>query len=65
MVEYEFRVVDFGRDQPREEVKRILTDEAEYGHWELHRTRIYLGGRRRTWLRRRIIRAPRLAARAG
>jgi hypothetical protein len=36
-----------------------LTEHAEYGHWELHRTRIYLGGQQRTWLRRKIIRAPR------
>lgn len=59
MVEYEFRVMDFGRGDARDAVRQALTDAAEYGHWELHRTRIYVGGRRRTWLRRKIIRAPR------
>jgi len=37
-------------------MRRRLTDDAEYGHWELARTRIYLGGSRKVWLRRRILR---------
>lgn len=59
MVEYEYRVLSFSRDVPRSDVRRALVEHAEYGHWELHRTRIYLGGTKRTWLRRRIIRVPR------
>jgi hypothetical protein len=43
----------------RSDIRRALSAEAEYGQWELHRTRVYLGGRMRTWLRRRIIRVPR------
>ena len=54
--EYEVRVLDFGRGVSRTEIRRRLTEDAEYGQWELFRTRIYLGGRRRTWLRRKIIR---------
>lgn len=61
MAEYEYRVLSFGRGVTRSEIRRALTDHAEYGHWELHRTRIYLGGVTRTWLRRKIIRAPRPA----
>jgi len=34
----------------------LLTDEAEYGRWELARTLVYAGGERRIWLRRKIIR---------
>lgn len=56
--EYEIRVLDFTRDVSRAEMRRRLTEDAEYGHWELLRTRVYLGGRRRTWLRRKIIRVP-------
>lgn len=56
MPEYEFRTVTFNRDASRSDIRKALTDEAEYGHWELARTRIYLGGKRRVWLRRRIIR---------
>ncbi len=59
MVEYEYLVIDFPGVLPREDVRQALVEHAEYGRWELHRTRVYRGGRRRTWLRRRIIRAPR------
>lgn len=59
MVEYEYRVLSFTRATPRAEIRRALVEHAEYGHWELHRTRIYIGGRQRTWLRRKIIRVPR------
>lgn len=61
MTEYEYRVLSFGRDVTRSEIRRALTDHAEYGHWELHRTRIYLGGITKTWLRRKIIRVRRPA----
>jgi len=61
MVEYEYRVLRFTRDVSRADIRRTLADHAEYGHWELHRTRIYLGGEQRSWLRRRVIRATRTA----
>jgi hypothetical protein len=56
MAEYEYLVLSFGRDTDRADIRRRLTEHAEYGRWELERTRIYVGGRTRTWLRRRIIR---------
>ncbi len=56
MVEYEYLVLSFGRDTDRADIRRTLTEHAEYGRWELARTRTYMGGRTRTWLRRRIIR---------
>ena len=61
MVEYEYRVLSFTRKDSRSQIRRTLAEHAEYGHWELHRTCIYIGGTQRTWLRRRIIRAPRRA----
>lgn len=48
--------------QPREslaEVRRRLIDHAEYGKWELRRSRIYAGGSRKYWLRRRIMKVRR------
>ena len=57
MVEYEYRVLTLPPRLPRADVRALLAAEAEYGQWELFRTRIYVGGRRRTWLRRKIIRA--------
>ena len=56
MVEYEYLVLSFGRDTRRGDIRRQLTEHAEYGRWELERTRTYVGGVTRTWLRRRIIR---------
>ena len=56
MAEYEYLVLSFGRDTDRADIRRKLTEHAEYGRWELERTRTYVGGRTRTWLRRRIIR---------
>lgn len=61
MIQYEYRVLTFGRDMSRSDIRQSLTDHAEYGHWELARSRIYLGGRRRVWLRRKIIRVRRTA----
>ena len=63
VVEYEYLVLSFGREVRRADIRRQLTEHAEYGRWELERTRTYVGGRTRTWLRRRIIR-PRRATRA-
>ena len=56
MVEYEYLVLSFGRGTDRADIRRRLTEHAEYGRWELERTRTSVGGRTRTWLRRRIIR---------
>lgn len=59
MIEYEYRVLTFDRQVSRSDVRQALTDHAEYGHWELARTRLYLGGRRKVWMRRKIIRVQR------
>jgi hypothetical protein len=56
MPEYEFREMYVPRGVTRNEAQRLLTDEAEYGHWELDRVRLYPDGSRKVRLRRRIIR---------
>ncbi|MEL7975143.1 DUF5703 family protein [Isoptericola sp. F-RaC21] len=53
--QYEYRVVTIDRGTSVPDARKMLTDEAEYGRWELARTRLYLGGERRVWLRRKII----------
>ncbi len=53
---YEYRVLTLGRGTSRGEARRLLTEHAELGRWELARTRLYAGGERKVWLRRRIIR---------
>ena len=54
--QYQYRVVTLSRSTSPVDACRLLTDEAEYGRWELARTRLYAGGERRVWLRRKIIR---------
>ncbi|MFI1098280.1 DUF5703 family protein [Streptomyces sp. NPDC020917] len=56
MPEYEFREMYVPREVSRKDAARLLTDEAEYRHWELDRVRLYPDGTRRVRLRRRIIR---------
>jgi Family of unknown function (DUF5703) len=59
MAEYAYMVVNLPRGTSREAARRILTDHAEYGEWELARLRLYADGSRKVTLRRRIIRAVR------
>ncbi|WP_040160861.1 DUF5703 family protein [Mobilicoccus massiliensis] len=59
MVEYEYREFTVSARIPRGEMRALLAAEAEYGQWELARLRLFTGGRRRVWLRRKIIRVPR------
>jgi hypothetical protein len=57
--EYEFRSLLLPRGTSRNEARQLLTEQAEYGHWELDRLRLYPDGRRQVTLRRRIIRQAR------
>jgi hypothetical protein len=59
MAEYAYMVVHLPRGTSGEAARRILTDHAEYGAWELARLRLYADGSRKVTLRRRIIRAVR------
>jgi hypothetical protein len=58
-MEYEFRRLSLPRTLPRATVRRLLTDHAEYGGWELDRLRMFPDGSRRIILRRKIIRVTR------
>ena len=56
MAEYSYLVLYLPRGTSRDAARRILTDHAEYGDWELARLRLNADGSRRATLRRRIIR---------
>ena len=56
MAEYSYLVVYLPRGTSRDAARRILTDHAEYGNWELSRVRLYPDGSRKATLRRLIIR---------
>jgi hypothetical protein len=55
-MDYEYQRFDLPRGTSRNAARRLLTDAAEYGHWELERLRLYPDGRRRVVLRRKILR---------
>lgn len=55
-MEWEYQQLTLPRGTSRNAAWRLLTDYAEYGHWELDRLRLYPDGTRRVRLRRRIIR---------
>ena len=54
--QYEVRTLTIPRSTSGNDARSMLADEAEYGRWELSRTRLYPGGERKVWLRRKIIR---------
>ena len=54
--QYEYRMLTIPRWTSGNDARTMLADEAEYGRWELSRTRLYPGGERKVWLRRKIIR---------
>ena len=58
----QWRVVDIPRDITRRETTQLLSEQAEYGRWELARTVVFVGGARRVWLRRRTIHVERTDA---
>jgi hypothetical protein len=55
-MEFEYQRVYIPRETSRSAAQRLLSERAEYGHWELDRTRLYPDGSRRVTLRRKIIR---------
>ena len=61
MGDYEYQQLYLPRGTTRGEARRLLTDHAEYGHWELDRLRLFADGSRRVVLRRKVIRVVRTA----
>lgn len=58
----QWRVVDIPRTITRSEATQVLSEQAEYGRWELARSIVFIGGARRVWLRRRTMRVERTDA---
>ncbi|MCL6424097.1 DUF5703 family protein [Brachybacterium sp. JHP9] len=54
--DYEFQVLSIPRGVSIGSARKALTAESEYGRWDLVRTRLFHGGGRLVWMRRRIIR---------
>jgi len=56
MAEYSYLVLYLPRGMPRDAARRMLTDHAEYGQWELARMLLNVDGSRKAALRRQVIR---------
>ena len=56
-LQWEYRELTMPRGTPREVARGLLTSVAETEHWELQRLRLYPDGRRKVWLRRKVMRA--------
>jgi Family of unknown function (DUF5703) len=65
MAEYSYLVLNLPRGTSRDVARRILTDHAEYGHWELARLRLAADGSRIATLRRKIIRPGQASGQTG
>jgi hypothetical protein len=65
MAEYSYLVLNLPRGTPRDVARRILTDHAEYGRWELAKLAVSADGSRTATLRRKIIRPGQPLAPAG
>ncbi len=59
--DYEYRVITIPRQMSRSQGQQLLAMHAEQGRWEIARVVHYMGGTRRVWVRRRIIRVVRTA----
>ncbi|MBT2538115.1 DUF5703 family protein [Arthrobacter sp. ISL-69] len=57
--QYEYLVLTVGPEDSLPEARRRLVEHSEYGKWELQRSRLYVGGGRRFWLRRKVIQVQR------
>ncbi|HXD27994.1 MAG TPA: DUF5703 family protein [Arthrobacter sp.] len=53
---FEYLVLTVRPGQSVADARRELAEHAEYGKWELRTTRLYLGGTRRYWMRRKVMR---------
>ncbi|MFC4396343.1 DUF5703 family protein [Arthrobacter sedimenti] len=53
--QYEYLVLTVSPDDSLPEARRRLVEHSEYGKWELERSKLYVGGGRRFWLRRRVM----------
>lgn len=59
--QYEYLVLTVNAGEPLPAARQFITEHAEYGKWELERSCIYMGGNRRFWLRRKVLRVERTA----
>ncbi|MBW4095626.1 MAG: hypothetical protein HIU81_09760 [Acidobacteria bacterium] len=57
--QYEYLVLTVSPTESLPAARQKVVEHAEYGKWELERSRLYAGGARQFWLRRRVLRVER------
>ena len=57
--QYEYLVLTVSPDDSLPDARRRLVEHSEYGKWELERSKLYVGGGRRFWLRRWVMQVQR------
>ena len=57
--QYEYLVLTVSPNESLPEARRRVVEHSEYGKWELERSKLYMGGGRRFWLRRRVMQVQR------
>lgn len=57
--QFEYLVLTFHPKESAPIAYQRIREHAEYGKWELERTRLYQGGSRKYWLKRRVLRVER------
>lgn len=53
--QYEYLVLSVGPGDSLADARQRVREHSEYGKWELERSRLYLGGGRQYWLRRKVM----------
>ncbi|GAA4659242.1 DUF5703 family protein [Arthrobacter cryoconiti] len=52
--QYEYLILSVRAEEPLPVAYQRLREHTEYGKWELERSRLYMGGSRQYWLRRKV-----------
>ncbi|GAB3285675.1 hypothetical protein GCM10027449_31230 [Sinomonas notoginsengisoli] len=53
--QYEYLVLSVGPRESIADARQRVREHSEYGRWELERSRLYMGGGRQYWLRRKVM----------
>ncbi|WP_413250852.1 DUF5703 family protein [Sinomonas flava] len=59
--QYEYLVLSVAPGDSVADARQRVREHSEYGRWELERSRLYMGGGRQYWLRRKIMLVERTA----
>ncbi|MDQ4491367.1 DUF5703 family protein [Sinomonas sp. ASV486] len=53
--QYEYLVLSVSPGDSVADARQRVREHSEYGKWELERSRLYMGGGRQYWLRRKVM----------